>query len=256
MKAIALRADMTRTMFALRLAASIVIPGTLPLALYAMGEQTASPPRPYLTTSDQTVREWAIASPPPEYPRTSLASRLTGVVIAAVLFNEKGTIDTVEIVQSPDVATGRVVRDALMRWRIKPVALPVKATLAFYFRLKGRDGVVLNPAEMRELTNPGAKNVKREDEPAVKYITEAEFRPLSTRASTLLLDIRDRDAFAESHEKGAINIPFGEMLLRGPAELPASRHIVIDCREPVEVCAMSVHWLASSGFAQVSILRR
>jgi hypothetical protein len=32
-------------------------------------------------------------------------------------------------------------------------------------------------------------------------------------------DIRDRETFGEGHEKGAVNIPFEEVLLRGPAEL-------------------------------------
>lgn len=81
-------------------------------------------------------------------------------------------------------------------------------------------------------------------------------RALSTQSSTLLLDIRDRQTFGEGHEKGAVNIPFEEVLLRGPAELPVSRHIVIDCRDPLDLGAMAVHWLASNGFGQVSILRR
>jgi len=68
--------------------------------------------------------------------------------------------------------------------------------------MKGRDGVVLNPAEMRAVISPGAKNVKREDEPPLKQITDAEFRALSTQSSTLLLDIRDRETFGEGHEKG------------------------------------------------------
>jgi hypothetical protein len=44
--------------------------------------------------------------------------------------------------------------------------------------------------------------------------------------------------------------------VRGTAELPVSRHIVIDCRDPLDFCALAVHWFASSGFSQVSILRR
>jgi rhodanese-related sulfurtransferase len=122
--------------------------------------------------------------------------------------------------------------------------------------MKGRDGVVLNPAEMRAVISPGAKNVKREDEPPVKQITDPEFRALSTQSSTLLLDIRDRETFGEGHEKGAVNIPLMEVLTRGPAELPVSWHIVIDCRDPLDVCAMAVHLLVSNGFGQVSILRR
>ena len=246
---------MTKTI-ALWLAVAIVIVGTPTHGLSAMGEQTVPSPRRF-TTGDAGLRELAITSPPPEYPRASLAKRVTGVVVAAVSFDEKGSTAAVEIIQSPDAETGRAVRDALMQWKIRPMAgLVANATLAFYFHMKGSTGAVLTPAEMRAVISPGAKDVKRADEPPVKHITDAEFRALSTQPSTLLLDIRDRETFGEGHEKGAVNIPFEEVLLRGPAELPVSRHIVIDCRDPLELCAMSVHWLASNGFGQVSILRR
>jgi rhodanese-related sulfurtransferase len=76
------------------------------------------------------------------------------------------------------------------------------------------------------------------------------------KSNLLLLDIRDREAFGEGHEKGALNIPMDELLSRGPAEIGASRHVVIDCRDPLDFCAIAVHFLASSGFNQVSILRR
>lgn len=247
---------MTKPMCALWLAAGVVIPGTLTHALSAMGEQTVPAPRQFISTSDKQLREWAITSPPPAYPRASLAKRVTGVVVAAVQFNDKGANEAVHIIQSPDAETGRAVRDAVMQWRLKPMVWAAKATLVFYFHMKGRDGVVLSPAEMRLVTNPEAKNVKREDEPPAKHITDAEFRALATQSSMLLLDIRDRETFGEGHEKGAVNIPLMELLLRGPAELPVSRHIVIDCRDPPDFCAMAVHFLASSGFGQVSILRR
>lgn len=248
---------MTTTICALWLAASVVIiPGTLTHGLSVKGEQTVPSAR-RVKTSDKQVRELAIVSPQPEYPRVSLAKRVAGVVVAAVLFDEKGATKAVHIVQSPDVETGRAVREALMAWTIRPMmGLAAEATLAFYFHIKDQIGSVLTPAEMRAVINPGAKNVKREDEPPVKHITGAEFRALSSKSSTLLLDIRDRDTFGEGHEKGAVNIPVEEVLLRGAAELPVSRHIVIDCRDPLEVCAMSVHWLVSEGFGQVSILRR
>jgi len=70
------------------------------------------------------------------------------------------------------------------------------------------------------------------------------------------LDIRDRETFGEGHEKGAVNIPLTELLARGPAELPAARHLVIDCRDAPDFCAIGAHFLTSSGFALVSILRR
>lgn len=233
---------MTKTMWVLWFAAGIVFPQSVPSGAR-------------IGTSDAHLRQWAIASPPPRYPRASLAKRVTGVVVVTALFTEKGAPRAVDIIQSPDAETGRSVREALLLWKLKPMPVPVEATLAFYFQMKGQTGVVLNPVEMRALISPGAKNVKREDEPPVKHITEAEYHALSTQG-TLLLDIRDRETFAEGHEKGAVNIPLREVLLRAPAELPVSRHVVIDCGEPLDSCAMAVHWLASNGFERVSILRR
>ncbi len=91
--------------------------------------------------------------------------------------------------------------------------------------MKGRDGVVLSPAEMRDGDQPWCEATQPgEHEPPAKLITEAEFRKVSTLSSPLLLDIRDRETFAEGHEKGAVNIPFwSEILARAPAELPSDR---------------------------------
>ena len=247
---------MSRALVAFCLCAGVIITGAVTPPLLATGEQTV-PSAGRFKAGDKELRDWASSSPPPVYPRASLEKRITGVVVAVIRIDAKGTPEAAEIVQSPDAATGRAVQDAVMQWRFRPpFGAGGQGTLVFYFHLKGRDGVVLSPAEMREVTSPGAKNVKREDEPPTKHLTEAEFRALSTRPGTLLLDIRDRETFGEAHEKGAVNIPFDELLTRGPAELPVSRHVVIDCRDPLELCAMAVHWLHSSGFPQVSILRR
>src|SRR5688572_2373944 len=104
---------------------------------------------------------------------------------------------------------------------------PTEVPANLYFHTDGPKGVVLSPVEMRAVTNPGAKNVKREDEPPVRHLTDAEFRALAAKSNPLLLDIRDRETFGEGHEKGAVNIPMEELLSRGPAELPVSRHVVI-----------------------------
>ena len=126
----------------------------------------------------------------------------------------------------------------------------------FYFHVNGARGVVLSPAEMREVTNPGVKNVEGAREPAAKPMTATEFKALSSRPGPVLLDIRDRETFAEGHDNGAVNIPLDEMLARAPAELPASRQIVIDCRDAPAACGVGAHFLTSSGFTKVSILSR
>lgn len=246
---------MATAVCALWLAAGIIVSGTVSHVPSAAEQQVR--PSGRIKATDKQLREWAIRAPVPAYPKASLAKKATGVVVAAIRTNTIGATEAVEILQAPDAETGRAVHDTLMQWTFRPqFGMATEGTLVFYFLIKGPQGVVLSPVEMREVTSPGAKNVKREDEPPVKAITDAEFRALAARSNPVMLDIRDRETFGEGHEKNAVNIPFAELLTRGPAELPVSRHVVIDCRDAAEICAMAVHWLASSGFRQVSILRR
>jgi TonB family protein len=241
------RTNMTTTLTVTAVILGMVAP--------VIGEQEMRTRR--FKANDKQFREFAITSPTPAYPPASLARKVSGVVVAAIRTTPTGATEAVAILQSPDAETGRAVRDALLQWTFKPqLGIGGEGRVVFYFHLAGGKGVVLSPAEMREVTSPGAKNVKREDEPPAKHITEEDFRALSTNPSTLLLDIRDRETFGEGREKGAVNIPFDELLTRGPAEIPVSRHVVIDCRDPLDYCAMAVHWLASAGVSQLSILRR
>jgi rhodanese-related sulfurtransferase len=223
-------------------------------ALTAAHQQTAQARR--IRSNDRQLREFAITSPTPTYPPASLAKKVAGPVVAAIRTDPKGLPEGVQILQAPDTYTGRAVHDALMRWAFRPMVLGMEGIVVFYFRIEGTRGIVLSPSDMREVTNPGAKNVGRADEPPVKSMTDQEFRVLSTQSRPVVLDIRDRETFAEGHENGAVNIPFGEILTRGPAELRASHHIVIDCRDPPDVCALAAHQLTSSGFSEVSTLRR
>jgi TonB family protein len=208
-----------------------------------------------IRTNDKQLREWAIASPRPSYPPRSLAKKVVGVVVVALRTDYTGATEAVEILQSPDADTGAAVRDAVKQWTFKPMTLGGEGMLVFYFHIQGSRGVVLSPTEMRDVINPGVKNVERSEEPPVKSLTEAEFRALSERAR-VVLDFRDRETFKEGHVTGAVNMPLGEILARAQAELRASDHIVIDCRDPPSLCAMVAHQVASSGVRQISILRR
>ena len=207
-------------------------------------------------SNDTQLREFATAAPPPVYPPASRRNKRAGVAVAEILINARGTPESVAIIQSPDADTGRAVHDALMRWTFRPLGLDGQGRIIFYFHMKGARGLVLSPAEMRAILNPAAATVKREDEKAAKPITEAELRAISGRPGPVLLDIRDRQTFGEGHAKGALNIPLKELLARGPAELSMSRHVVIDCRDPPDLCAVAAHQLVSSGFGRVSILQR
>ena len=244
---------MTRAVVVSWCCASCIVLGTV--ALTASGEQTERVRR--IGSNDQGLRQLAITSPPPTYPATSLEKKITGVVVAATLVKPDGSSEAVAILQSPDAETGRAVHDAVMRWKFKSMGVyGIEGSLMFYFHRVGPRGVVLSPAEMREVINPGVKDVKEGDEPTAPPITDAEFRALSTRQKPVILDIRDRETFSEGHDQDAVNIPWRELLTRGPVELPASRHIVIDCRDSAQVCAIGAHILTSTGFTRVSILSR
>jgi hypothetical protein len=62
------------------------------------------------------LRQSATAAPMPEYPRESLAQKVSGVVVAAVLFGVHGKLTTIEILESPDAHTAAAVRGAVGRW--------------------------------------------------------------------------------------------------------------------------------------------
>lgn len=55
-------------------------------------------------------------------------------------------------------------------------------------------------------------------------------RSLLTNPSTLLLDIRSRESFRQSHLNGAINIPRDELEIRATHELDKSRKVVVFCQ--------------------------
>lgn len=87
-------------------------------------------------------------------------------------------------------------------------------------------------------------------------INEADLeRKLANKELLVLLDIRDRAAYAVSHRDGARNIPLDELPVRGQNELPLDQTIVIYGSDPSEAdLAYSI--LDGQGFAHVLILVR
>lgn len=85
-------------------------------------------------------------------------------------------------------------------------------------------------------------------------INETELkRKVANKELLVLLDIRDRGAFALKHSDGARNIPLDELPVRAPNELPLDHTIVIYGNDPSEAdLAYSI--VDSQGFAKVLIL--
>jgi rhodanese-related sulfurtransferase len=218
----------------------------------------------------------------PEYPRESLAQKVSGVVVAAVLFGVDGKLTTIEILESPDAHTAAAVRDAVGRWTVPGAQVmgreeksPVRGKLTFYFQVRDGKGIVLDPDQMpggpaRPTPRPkpssppagppagpppAAPPATSGGHGAVKTVTVEAFKKQSLDA--LVVDVGDRDAFKRGHWPGAVNIPYDEIGMRGGVELPRDKTIVIDCtQEQKFYCDVAAWRLAEQKFPNVVLLVR
>ena len=180
------------------------------------------------------------------------------------------------VLEAPYPLLSAAVRDALVRWTFQPVdimgsAYKRTARLTFYFRIENGAGKVLNPEEM-----PGARWPRKPDpqktetqptaapilmgapESSIRFINENEFKLELSSLRPVILDIRERDAFRHGHLEGAVNIPFAELQVRAPIELPQARPLVVDCSSGDTWCenpGAIMSKLTSGGFPKVSIYR-
>ena len=97
----------------------------------------------------------------------------------------------------------------------------------------------------------GLKNTRSPDEWSINE-SSLEQR-IANKELLILLDIRDRPAFALNHKDGAKNIPLDELLVRAQNELPVDHTIVVYGSDPTETdLAYSI--LDTHGFAHVFVL--
>lgn len=76
---------------------------------------------------------------------------------------------------------------------------------------------------------------------------------LDNKEQLVLLDIRERSAYAASHRDGARNIPLDELPVRAQNELPQDHTIVIYGSDPNET-DLAYSLLDSQGFAHIFVL--
>lgn len=215
-----------------------------------------------LKVQDSGLRRQAIMAPTPRYPSTSLAKNVSGVVVATVTLDVLGRQTRgVEILESPDAATGRAVRDAVRQWTFKPLGSPSRVTaitgnIIFYFHLMGGSGMVLSSDELQAIRGIRADAKKPQTLPVVRTIDEAEFRRTT---AAVVLDTRSRAAHLHGHRDGTVNIPLSELATRANAELPRSGLVVIDCfaeQQFTGLCGMAARILTSHGFSELAVLNR
>jgi hypothetical protein len=223
------------------------------------------------------LRELATSTPVPEYPASSLASKVSGVVVAAAAFGSDGRPHTIEILESPDAHTAAAAREAVSRWTVPGAHITGKVT--FYFQVRNGKGVVLAPEQM-----PGASPPPRRPAPpptttwppsapiaspeaAAPAVRGAHGEDLQTVAvdvfkkepgrAHIVLDIGERDAFRRGHWPGAVNIPLDELAVRGGIELPRDRRIVIDCtQDDIFLCRLGGGRLVEQEFTSIVLLVR
>lgn len=207
--------------------------------------------------NDPTLRGIATTGPAPTYPAISVARKVTGVAVAAILLDRNGHLQSLDVLQAPDAPIGQSVHDALMRWTFRPIGVPMKGKLFFYFTIRRGSGSVASPQEM----NPA---IMHDQSPATKQgddvaqITESQLNVMAKTSTPNLLDIRDRPAFQKAHRNGAVNIPIDEVWPRASIELPLHMAIVVDCysEQSPSLCGTAARILSYSGFDKVSVLVR
>jgi rhodanese-related sulfurtransferase len=100
--------------------------------------------------------------------------------------------------------------------------------------------------------------------PATSRATAAELADIFRSGEDVpIIDIRERGPFTTGHIAGALNIPFSELEVRAPVELPSWRPVFVYCRYSSTCengaaasgastwCAMTEHVLKSAGLTDV-----
>ena len=110
----------------------------------------------------------------------------------------------------------------------------------------------LSPLEEKDLMSK--LDLEDSRSPDQWSINEADLaRKVANKESLVLIDVRDRAAYALNHKDGAKNIPLDELPVRAQNELPLDQTIVIYGNDPSEAdLAYSI--LDTQGFARVFVL--
>ncbi len=93
----------------------------------------------------------------------------------------------------------------------------------------------------------GEANLNKEDLTRLLVLSRQPFT---------LVDVRERDAFAAGHQRGATNIPLSELAIRSSNELDEKHVIVVDCGwvDNPRSCRRAIEALSKEGFSRVAAL--
>ena len=235
---------------------------------------------PVAKTAEISLRQMAVTSVTPEYPASSVKAGVSGIAVADVIAAATGIVQSIEVLEAPDQAIADAVRAALNQWKFSAFRYPMQAKLTFYFRIEQGKGRVLNPQDMPGgpafAPRPAGPTYTPENPPPVvkppapqpartielrdentTAISFEELQKLTGASRPTILDVGDRASFKRGHLDGAINIPYDEVLVRGPIELRGREPLVIDCTQQEAFhCNVADHVLKEAGIKKIRILRR
>jgi outer membrane biosynthesis protein TonB len=106
------------------------------------------------SSSENNARRRLVRQVLPTYPPSLLKHRITGVTVAEVFIEPRGSVKEIHILQSPHPMISIAVVDALGHWLFTPsdsqrsMARILKTKLTFYFDVVNGNGRVLNPSDV------------------------------------------------------------------------------------------------------------
>ena len=87
----------------------------------------------------------AIESPLPLYPTESVESKKAGLVVVDVVVGLEGSVNQIKILQAPDDAISREVRQTITRWKFRNEnKMSLQSRLMFEFSLNADSPAVFD----------------------------------------------------------------------------------------------------------------
>ena len=97
-----------------------------------------------------SLRRMSRSLPAPEYPTSSINSGTTGMAVASIVIDTDGSVESVELLESPDAAIGEAVEAALRDALFLPIEhegtpLKVEGVMTYHFLIGDSGAQVLSP---------------------------------------------------------------------------------------------------------------
>jgi TonB family protein len=238
---------------------SLLVTGILVLATACA---RGGPQRGVLKAAETGLRSLAIDHPQPDYPASSITRGSAGVAVAAIRVGTGGDVERVNVLEAPDPEISACLRRTLLRWRFVPARVDgspepraVEGKLTFYFQIRDGRPTVDEPQSSAQ----GAGNPRRQgwvlDAGPTSTVNDDALVSLLRTGDAVLVNVAGRDALANG-ARASIHIPFDELSVRAPQELPRGKTIVLECVvDGVNRCAAFAAALHSVGFTDVRVWR-